>query len=275
MMSWLSDVFSDSSAPQIVPPTATQVANYYKDVKANNPAYYETIKANDPDYIASQQAAAYAAPAAAAAAAPVSVAPTGPEVALKQLNDTLGSGFESRYLPDTLDDPFINTALTSGRSKADEFIQNMLKRGVLNESGRGNAVKALDTQTGGITSKLNALGSALISSDRANLTNLANQKRAQAQGTPVGTEFDPTPLVNEIASTGQGYAGSFGTRFNASLPPGDLYDTSGIGAASGAVTGPQNVSYDPYAVEGGQLSTGLDDQAPAVPAEKKRRTTVF
>jgi len=138
-----------------------------------------------------------------------------------------------------------------------------------------DAIKALDTQAGGVQSKLNALSSALLQGDRANLTNLANAKREAAQGTPVGTEFDPTPYVNEINAAGQGYAGSFGNRFNASLPPGDLFDTSGLASAGGAVTRPQNISFDPYAQEGGTLSTGLDDQGAPAPAEKKRRTTVF
>jgi len=268
-----------SSSFSFTPDTSAKTQGYYDAVKASNPTYYETIKSQDPRYIAERQAAqqqeALANAIAGAAGPAATVAPTGPQVALKQLNDALGSGFESRLLPDTLDDSFVNTALTSGRGKADEFIQNMLKRGTLTESGRGSAIKALDTQAGGVQSKLNALSSALLQGDRANLTNLANAKREAAQGTPVGTEFDPTPYVNEINAAGQGYAGSFGNRFNASLPPGDLFDTSGLASAGGAVTRPQNISFDPYAQEGGTLSTGLDDQGAPAPAEKKRRTTVF
>jgi hypothetical protein len=195
---------------------------------------------------------------------------------LKQLNDALGPDFASRFEPDTVASPFVQSALTSGRSKADDFISNMLKRGTLSEAARGKAVNAIDTQAPTVSSKLSGLGSTLLASDRAKLTDLANTARGTAQQTPEGTTFDPTPLVNQIASAGQGYAGSFGDRFNASLPPGDLFDTSGIAGASGAVTGPQNVSYDPYAQEGGKLTTGLGDTSSAPPSVTgKRRTSIF
>ena len=60
-MSWLSELFGGSSAPaQVVPPSAEQVANYYRQVKVNNPGYYEQIKENDPEWISGQQAAASA-----------------------------------------------------------------------------------------------------------------------------------------------------------------------------------------------------------------------
>lgn len=275
-MSWLSELFGGSSAPaQVVPPSAEQVANYYRQVKVNNPGYYEQIKENDPEWISGQQAAA-AAPTPAPTPAPAPAPPSGgPAEALRKLNEAYGSDFESRYLPDTLDDPFISTALSGGRSKADEFISNMVKRGTLSDSGRAKAVAALDAQTPGVTSRLSNIGGGLLGTDRANLTNLANVQRGQASQTPEGSEFDPTPLVSQLASTGQGYAGSFGDRFRAAIPEGSLYDTSGIGELSGAVTGPQNISYDPYAVEGGKLKSGVSDDTEAPPPKKKRTTEVF
>jgi len=275
-MSWASELFSGSDPQQIVPPTPEQAANYYRQVKANNPGYYETIKASDPEWIAAQGAALSAAPGVVAASAPApSAAPSGPEVALQRLNDTLGSGFENRLLPDTLDSPFVNAAYTTQRGKADDFIANMLKRGTLTESGRAGAIGALDTQAGGIRSKLNDLGSALLTADRGRLTNLANAKRAEAQQTPTGADYDPSGALNAINAAGVDYAGSFGNRFNASLPTGDLFDTSGIGAASGGVTSPQNVAFDPYAQEGGKLTTGLGDNVAPAASDKKRRTSVF
>ena len=274
-MSWLSEMFGGSSNVTIVPPSPEQVANYYKQVKINNPAMYEQIKANDPDYIASQAAPSPAPdPGPAPAPAPAPPQTGGAEDALRRLNEALPSGFESTYLPDTLDDPFIASRVASGRGKADEFISNMLRRGTLSEVGRKNAVSLLDAQTPGVTGKLSGFGSNLINADRAKLTDLANTGRATAGQTPFGTDYDPTPLVNQIAAAGSGAAGSFGERFGASIPAGDLYDLSGISGVAGAVSGPQNLSYDPYAQEGGKLTTGLDNQG-APPAKKKRTTAVF
>jgi hypothetical protein len=276
-MSWLSDVFSDSSPTQIQRPDPTQVQNYYDAMEKNNPTLYEQVGQYDDPARASKLAAK------AAAAANTSVAPTaapapiagGPDVALMRLNEALGQGFESRFEPDTVASPFVQSALASQRGRANDFISNMLKRGTLTESGRGKAVSALDLQTPGVQSKLSDLSTALLNADRANLTNLANVKRGQAQQTPLGTEYDPSSAINELTQAGQGYAGSFGGRFNAVLPPGDLFDTSGLGVAGGGVTSPQNVSYDPYAVEGGKLTTGLGDTSTPPPSSTKRRTSVF
>jgi len=275
-MSWLSELFGGGgSAGAVVPPTAEQVGNYYRQVKANNPAYYEQIKQSDPEWIAAQSAPAPApAPDPGPAPAPAPT-PFDPAVSLQKLNEGLGSGFESRLLPDTLDDPFVNTALTKGRGTADEFISNMLRRGTLSDTGGIKARASLDKQTPGATNKLNDISMALLNADRGKLTNLANAKRAGAQ--QAGPSYDPSGDINEINTTGQGFAGSFGDRFNAALPAGDLYDVSGLGAAGGGVTSPQNVQYDPYAQEGGKLNTGLQATGgeQAAPTKKKRTTAVF
>jgi hypothetical protein len=285
-MSWLSELFGGGSSTGAVatPPSQFTEAdwNSLRPVEMGGtpnpraggqvPGYYESIRQYDPKWIAMQNAAPPApppdAPAPTPAPAPVG---GGPEEALQKLNAALGSGFENTYLPDTLDDPFINTALAKGRSSADSFIANMLKRGTLSGPAEAKARAALDAQTPGVTSRLGGIGSTLLGTDRTNLTNFANTQRGVAQQTPAGADFDPTPLVNQIAQTGQGYAGTFGDRFNAAIPAGELYDTSGIGSLSGAVTSPKNVAYDPYAVEGGKLKSGLEDAE--APAPKKKRTT--
>lgn len=278
-MSWLSELFSGSSDQQIQRPSVEQVQNYYDQVKANNPAFYETIKQFDPKYSTIGGAGPSGPPPGEVAPTPAPAPPEapqtgGPEDALQRLSAALPSGFESTYLPDTLDDPFIANTVAGGRTKADQFIANMFKRGTLSDSARAKAIAALDAQTPGVTSKIGSYGTNLLGTDRASLTNLANTGRTAASQTPYGTDYDPTGLVSQIASTGGGLAGSFGDRFKASIPAGDIYDTSGIGDISGAVTSSQNVSYDPYAVEGGKLKSGLEDTEAPV-AKKKRTTEVF
>lgn len=265
------------SSVTFTPDTSVKTQGYYDTVKATNPTMYETIKAQDPKYIAQQQASAAdraLQESIATAAGPGTTTPA-PDVsnsgeALRRLNETLGQGFESRLLPDALTGPFVSSAISSGRSKADEFIANMLKRGTLSPVGKAGATSALDTQAGNVRSRLDELGRTLLGADRAQLTNLANQKRqaAQADGT-----FDPAAAFSDINTAGQGLAGSFGSRFSAALPPGDLFDTSGLAAAGGAITGPQNISFDPYAQAGGTLKTGLGDTTSAPPSSGKKRTT--
>ena len=260
------------------PDTSAKTQGYYDTVKANNPTLYETIKNQDPAYVAQQQAASKGqalqdaittAGAGTAAPGPGPTA-TDPGVALQRLNETLGQGFENRLLPDTLGDPFVNSTIASGRSKADDFIANMLKRGTLSPVGESSARAALDTQAGGVRSKLTDLSKALLGADRSKLTALADTKRQAAQADP---SFDPSAAFGDINAAGQGYAGSFGSQFASSLPPGDLFDTSGLAAAGSAVTGPQNIAFDPYAQSGGKLTTGLGDTESSLPSVGKKRTT--
>jgi hypothetical protein len=253
-MSVLSDIFSSGGG---APPDLDALS---KDALARQQAYADSLKPTTVAVVPpppDPPPPAYAGPGA-----------------LQQLNDALGSGFESRYEPDTVASPFEASALTSGRSKADDFISNMLKRGTLTESGRAGATSALDLQTPGIQTKLQNIGSGILSSDRSNLTNVANNLRGSVGGTS-GEGFDPTPLVNQIASTGAAQSGTFGDRFNASLPPGDLFDTSGIASAGGGVSAPENIQFDPYSQEGGKLNTGLDDSSSVLPSGGRRRTSVF
>lgn len=271
-----SNVQDISTTPP--PPTDAEKQAYFDYIRQVNPAEYEQQKYNDPKWVAEQQAQSLQ--EASAGSTPTTVAPVAaPQVdlpqPLNQLNALLGSDFASRYLPDTLDDPFVSSAVGAQRGKADQFIQNMLKRGTLTEAGRGGATKVLDDQTAGVTSKLNQLSSALLGADRNRLTDFANTKRNEVAGIPPSASFDPTPYVNQVAQTGQGYASTFGSRFNETLPAGDLFDTSGIAGAGGGVSSPQNVLFDPYAQEGGQLKTGLEDQGESVASDRKRRTTVF
>lgn len=278
-MSWLSSLYGSNEAPRTVVPPSNYSADDWKFVREEDPTTYAQIKEYDPQVIAARKAAEDAAAHSTAVSSvtspSISVAPTGPQVALQQLNDALGSGFESRFEPDTIASPFVQSTLTSGRGKADEFIANMIKRGTLTESGQSGAASALDKQTSGIQSRLSDISNALLGSDRARLTDLANAARGTAQQTPEGTEFDPTPYVNQISSAGQAQAGTFGDRFSQALPSGDLFDTSGLAGAGGGVTSPQNISFDPYAQEGGKLSTGLGDTVAPAAADKKRRTSVF
>lgn len=252
------------SSVTFTPDTSVKTQGYYDTVKATNPTMYETIKSQDPKYIAQQQASAadraLQESIATAAGPDTSTATPSPDASnARDVLQRLGTGFESRLLPDALTSPFVSSAISSGRSKADQFIANMLKRGTLSPVGRAGATAALDTQAGNVRSRLDELGRTLLGADRAKLTDLANR--------------DAT--FEDINAAGQGFAGSFGSRFNAALPPGDLFDTSGLAAAGGAITGPQNISFDPYAQAGGTLKTGLGDTTPAPASGRKRTTAVF
>ena len=274
MMSWLSEMFSGSSPTQIVQPNPDQVANYYAQVKANNPAFYETIKTLDPAYNASQAAAA-APQLTPEAAAPVAVPTYSGPTAEAKLQGLLPPGFENTLIPGSVADPYITSAMGKARTGAQSIIENMLKRGTLNETGRASGLKALEAQDPTVRTKLSGLSNVLLENERAKLRGIANTGYGAAAGQS-GETFDPSPYQGQVNTEAaqflQGFPGSFESAVGGA---GSLYDTGGLGAAGGAVSGPRNVSYDPYAVEGGKLSTGIEDpEAPRAP-QKKRTTAVF
>lgn len=272
-MSWLSEMWSsDSPATTLPPATPEQQQQYFDQIKVVNPTYYnQVLKFSDPKWKAEQQAASVT----GAASGPAVAAPVGGSaLALQSLNDSLGSGFESRYLPDSVDDSAVASTVSGQRDKANAYIANMLKRGTLTEAGRGTAVKALDTQTPNVRSRIQQLSDTILAGGRNQLTDIANTGRQTAAGTPEGSVFDPSGVLGQLSNTSSAFSSGYGSKLASSLPAGvDYFDTSGIGASG--VTRPNNVSVDPYAVEGGNLNTGLDDDSASSSPKKQRRTTVF
>ena len=275
MMSWLSELFGGSSSTQIVPPSAEQVANYYRQVKANNPAYYETIKQSDPEWINSQAIGSTPTLTPEAAAPPPPPPSYSGPTAEAKLQGLLPSGFENTLIPGSVASPYIGSTASSARAKAQDYIQNMLRRGTLTDTGRATALQKLGEQDPGVTSKLTGISDTLLANERAKLRGIANEGYGAAAGQS-GETFDPSPYQTRANTEASQFLQGFPSSFASSVGDiGALYDTSGLGAAGGAVTSPANVSYDPYAVEGGKLTsgTGADEQRPA--AQKKRSTAVF
>jgi len=222
----------------------------------------------DPNAILQRQQAAAAAAAAAeaerqrlASLAASGTTATGVNVgsapAAPAAPTPLAEGFEMGLLPSTFADPFIESTATAGRSKADEFINNMLKRGTTTASGADAARAALTAQDPGVRSQISSISNTLL-----------DQERAKLRG------YGPGGDINPAQAEATAFQGGFGDLLAGALPPGDLYNTSGLGGAAGAATNSRNVTLDPYAVEGG-LKTGLADAAAKTTANKKRTTAVF
>ncbi len=241
------------------------------------PGYYESIRQFDPKYIAMQNAeqaaATQGAVETAQASNPAPPAYSGPTAEAK-LQALLPTGFENTLLPSSAGDPFVESALGKSRGSAQDFIANMIKRGTLTGAGEATGLKALEGQDAGARSKLTGLSNVLFENERAKLRGIAGEGYGAAAGQS-GETFDPAPYKTRTDTEAQDFLSGFPKSFESSVAgAGPLYDTAGIGAISGAVTGPQNVQYDPYAQEGGKLNTGLDTSG-AGAAKKKRTTAVF
>jgi hypothetical protein len=285
-MSWLSELFGGSSNTGAV---AVQPSQYTEqDWQSIRPVSmggtpnpragsynYDELKQFDPKWIAMQNAqqsgAAQDAVATAQAVNPAPPAYSGPTAEAK-LQALLPSGFENTLLPSSAANPFIESALSKSRSGAQDVITNMIKRGTLSGAGETSGLKALEGQDTGARTKLTDLSNVLFENERAKLRGIASEGYGAAAGQS-GETFDPTPYKTRTDTEAQQFLGGFPSSFESSIGgAGPLYDTSGIGAAAGGVVGPRNVQYDPYAQEGGKLTTGLDQ--PVTPT-KKKTTAVF
>jgi len=192
--------------------------------------------------------------------------------ARQKLDALLPGGFESSLVNTSMTDPFVESAFQRERKGAQDFIGNALRRGTLTESGGASALSKLGEQDTGVRGRLQSLADTLLENERGKLRGIVNPGRDLAN-TSSGEFFDPTPykqsVDQELASFTSGLGGAYGDV----TPKGPLYDTNALLSGGGGVTGPQNLSYDPYAVEGGQLKTGIEDDTQDTTAARKKPTT--
>jgi hypothetical protein len=170
----------------------------------------------------------------------------------------LPAGFETSYAPSSLVTPYVEQAYTGARSTADEFLNNMLKRGTVTQTGYNTGQAALDTQAPSVKQKFQDLGNLLISQEQAGLRGIGSQ----------GEEAAQKNVADFTAGLPAAYAGQV-----SSQSPAIGFDVSGLGGAVGAVSGPQDISLDPYASNIGSATKG-DETQPDTSATK-RRVSVF
>jgi hypothetical protein len=259
----------------------------YWDAIRPNAAYYNTIKDFDPKYVAEQKAAADAAAStgvanatqAATASNPVQ-GPTQAESASEALGRLL-SGFGgvaggANFVPGTLDDPAIANIFGAQKTKAQDYINNLFKRGVVTSSGQQSGVAALSGQEPRVRSKLNDVGNLLLEQERGKVRGIYNEGASAAGSVPAGggASFDPTPYVSRAQQDVGGFQGGLADAIAGSIS-GDLFDTSGLAGSSGAPSsGQASLDFDPYAGTGSKLNTGLDTGGSST-STKRRSTAVF
>lgn len=192
--------------------------------------------------------------------------------AREEIDALLPSGFEKTAVTSSMLDPFISSAQKAQKASAQDVIARLLRRGQLTESGRLGAQSALDLQDPGVRTALSNYGEGILGSERDTLRTLANVGRTAA-GSQTGEFFDPDPYKSDVDKELASFTTGLPGKFSSGVPTG-LYTTANLAGAGGGVTGPENIVYDPYAVEGGQLQSGVEQPGPPT-SSKKRTTSVF
>jgi|SRR4051812_3552342 hypothetical protein len=165
------------------------------------------------------------------------------------LNRTFSPNYEMTRVPFTLDDPYLAGVEGEQYSNADKIIKNMLDRGVLTDSGYGSAQKDLENQRSGVKSRLNEIGTGLLSGEQQKLRDIAGTARQTAGSLQLGQDFDPSSYSSQADQSFNDFLNSLGDNIRAQVP-GQLFNTAGLAAIGGAGQGAGNTAYNPQAASG-------------------------
>lgn len=169
------------------------------------------------------------------------------ERATGDVNRTFGQTTARDRINDTFDDPYINEADAAQRGTADEYIQRLLKRGVITATGAGGAENYLSGQGARVRTQLNDIGQGILSSGRDKLNSIIGGAKANAGALDLGQTFDVNRYGSDLDQAYNDFSSKFGDTFKGSVPEG-LYDTSGVTTAAGLASGAQNTVFDPFAI---------------------------
>jgi hypothetical protein len=179
--------------------------------------------------------------------------------AANELDRIFAPNFETKRIPFTLDDPYLDSIQAEQRASADAIVKNMLDRGVITNAGYGAAEADLDKQAAGVKSRLNELGTTAIAGGQQSLRDIANQARQDAAQVKVGQNFDPYSYSSDADQAFNDFINNLGTNLRAKIS-GNMFNTTGLAAIAGAAQGAGNTAFNPAAAAGISAdATSTDD----------------
>lgn len=178
----------------------------------------------------------------------------------RQVGQYAPAGFETRSIGDTTDDATLAAILAEQRQTADNYVKNLLDRGVINQSGYTAAGNDLTGQSAGANARLQEIGNQVIQGGRTKVSNIANDARRGAANYELGDNFDPFSYSTDINSALGDFFGGLGANIRGKVPTG-LFSTAGLSNIAGAAQGAQNLPFSPAALAGN--STKDEEKAAA------------
>lgn len=165
------------------------------------------------------------------------------------LDRIFSPNFETKRIPFTLDDPYLDSINAEQRGTADSIIRNMLDRGVITQSGFNAAAADLDKQSAGVKTRLNELGTSTIAGGQGQLRDIANTARQDAANLKLGNQFDPYSYSSDADRIFDEFITGLGDNIRSKVT-GNMYNTTGLAALAGAAQGAGNTAYNPNAAAG-------------------------
>jgi len=259
-MSWLSELFNPKSAPApapYAPPPDNSAAmmkmqiDYLNQLRADQQAKDAKFEAMDPT--ATRNAA------------------------LGTVGGAFAPEFQSSWLPSSLTDTLEAEYFNKQKSGVDEYLNNLLKRGVITDTGFAKANEEVNRQASGVRTKLDSIGQMLLNQERDTLGSYADRARGAASSLPVGGAFDITPFTTGAQGELASFQSKLGDLYGSQVPS-DLFDKTVLAAMAGGAQGAGNRPFDPEAVAGTNIGVSTDDTGDPFAPKKttpKRSSTVF
>lgn len=188
----------------------------------------------------------------------------------RDINLAFAPGFETSRIGDNVDSSLLDTIGNESRGKAEDYVTNLTKRGVLTDSGKAAAENDLNSQSSRVRTILNELGRTSVDAGRSQLTDVANRGRTDAASLTLGNTFDPSKYTSEADTDYNNFISNLGDSIRSKVPT-TLYDTSNLANIGGGAQGAGNIRFDPKALAG--TNVGQDDTTdPNDPNNQKRIT---
>jgi len=137
-------------------------------------------------------------------------------------------------IDDTADDSIVSRVVDEQYGKAREGVDRQVKRGALNDFGRDNAYRALDTRKGQVTSRLQDRGKGLLDALRGKAQGIYDNAQTAASGAGVDNPYDVGSFSSQYRSTiDSGRAGLEGS-FRDQVAPDEFSVQDIVGGAATA-----------------------------------------
>jgi hypothetical protein len=167
--------------------------------------------------------------------------------ASRSIDPIFSSGFAKNRITDTVDDPYLASILDDQFGEAQSYIDNLLQRNVITDSGYAAALKDLENQKSGARLSLEDLGRSTIESGRTSLRDIASNARNTASNLNLGDIFDISSYEQEANKAQEDFFANLADSLRASAPS-DLFDTSSLANIAGQRQGAGNTAFDPQAL---------------------------
>lgn len=168
---------------------------------------------------------------------------------MRDIDTFAPTGFATRRITDEADDPIIESILEERQNTAENYIRNLLDRGVVTTPGYEAAVKDLTRQRAGAKSQLSEIGLAELERGRAKAQDIANEARSTASNIDLTQFYDPYEYSGRLNSAFENFFTGLGERIRGFAPE-NLFDTTGLAGIAGASQGAGNTKFDPNALAG-------------------------